>query len=337
LPPSRPTRPLHRSRRRWAPTCPRSRSAASCAACSSTRTARDSSTPDAATSRPRGCGGRRRRSPPRTSGTTSNPVSSTQDHDRRASSSPHRGRWRRRPRCVARAAGAGGRSRRADAGLARPRLRLPPAAVAEPFALGDPRRTPLAQAALSVNARFVRAMVTAVDDAERRVLLGDGRTLAYDALLADRRTSRLRRRRRAGHPPSSRAARRLDLADELDARDPERIADRTCGLGTGDHQLAAVRAVQTLRATAARPSAIRARARSLAGSELRANSAASAPTARACATAAAAWSITRPLAGPPPASASESTSTGTARNTDGSAESCASIDRSQAHGLSSSR
>jgi sulfide:quinone oxidoreductase len=57
------------------------------------------------------------------------------------------------------------------------------AAVAEPFALGDVRRTPLAQAAASVNARFVRAPVTAVDDAEHRVLLDDGRTLAYDSLL----------------------------------------------------------------------------------------------------------------------------------------------------------
>jgi sulfide:quinone oxidoreductase len=58
-----------------------------------------------------------------------------------------------------------------------------PAAVAEPFALGDARRTPLAQAALSVNARFVRAPVTAVGHDEHRVLLDGGRTLGYDALL----------------------------------------------------------------------------------------------------------------------------------------------------------
>jgi sulfide:quinone oxidoreductase len=58
-----------------------------------------------------------------------------------------------------------------------------PAAVAEPFARGDVRRTPLAQAAASVNARFVCAPVTAVEDAEHLALLDDGRTLAYDSLL----------------------------------------------------------------------------------------------------------------------------------------------------------
>jgi sulfide:quinone oxidoreductase len=58
-----------------------------------------------------------------------------------------------------------------------------PVAVAEPRVLGETRTTPLAQAAASVDARFVRAQVTAVDAAEHRVLLDQGLTLAYDSLL----------------------------------------------------------------------------------------------------------------------------------------------------------
>jgi sulfide:quinone oxidoreductase len=62
-------------------------------------------------------------------------------------------------------------------------FRYRPLAVAEPFALGNPRRTPLAQAAAKVDARFVRAQVIAVDAAKRRVYLDKGATLAYDSLL----------------------------------------------------------------------------------------------------------------------------------------------------------
>ena len=68
---SRRPRPRPRSPPRSAPTCPRRRSAPSCVACCSTRQARASWTPRAATSRPRRCGGRRRRSPHRISGATS--------------------------------------------------------------------------------------------------------------------------------------------------------------------------------------------------------------------------------------------------------------------------
>ena len=58
-----------------------------------------------------------------------------------------------------------------------------PLAVAEPFALGHQRRTPLAEAARTAGARFVRAPLTGVDVAERTVRLGDGETLPYDSLL----------------------------------------------------------------------------------------------------------------------------------------------------------
>src|SRR6266542_4083691 len=58
-----------------------------------------------------------------------------------------------------------------------------PLAVAEPFALGHPRRTPLAEAAKTAGAAFVRAPVTGVDAANRVVHLGDDQALAYDSLL----------------------------------------------------------------------------------------------------------------------------------------------------------
>jgi sulfide:quinone oxidoreductase len=58
-----------------------------------------------------------------------------------------------------------------------------PLAVAEPFALGAPRRTPLAEAARTAAASFVEAPLTAVAVAERQVRLGDGQTLPYDALV----------------------------------------------------------------------------------------------------------------------------------------------------------
>src|SRR5262249_41885485 len=58
-----------------------------------------------------------------------------------------------------------------------------PLAVAEPFALGSPRRTPLADAARAANATFVQAALAGVDVAARTVRLGDGRELPYDSLL----------------------------------------------------------------------------------------------------------------------------------------------------------
>jgi sulfide:quinone oxidoreductase len=58
-----------------------------------------------------------------------------------------------------------------------------PLAVAEPFALGSPRRTPLADAARAANATFVQAPLAGVDVAARTVRLGDGRELSYDSLL----------------------------------------------------------------------------------------------------------------------------------------------------------
>ena len=58
-----------------------------------------------------------------------------------------------------------------------------PLAVAEPFALGAARRTPLADAARTASATFVRAALAAVDVAARSVSLGDGETLSYDALV----------------------------------------------------------------------------------------------------------------------------------------------------------
>ncbi|HEY7622647.1 MAG TPA: FAD-dependent oxidoreductase [Solirubrobacteraceae bacterium] len=58
-----------------------------------------------------------------------------------------------------------------------------PLAVAEPFALGRPRRTPLADAARAADATFVQAPLAAVDAAARTVRLGDGQELAYDSLL----------------------------------------------------------------------------------------------------------------------------------------------------------
>ena len=58
-----------------------------------------------------------------------------------------------------------------------------PLAVAEPFALGHRRTTPLADAARTAAATFVQAPLTGVDVAERIVRLGDGDTLPYDALV----------------------------------------------------------------------------------------------------------------------------------------------------------
>ena len=58
-----------------------------------------------------------------------------------------------------------------------------PLAVAEPFALGHQRRTPLAEAARAAGARFVHAPVTGVDTANRIVHLDEGETLVYDSLL----------------------------------------------------------------------------------------------------------------------------------------------------------
>jgi sulfide:quinone oxidoreductase len=58
-----------------------------------------------------------------------------------------------------------------------------PLAVAEPFALGHPRRTPLVEAARAAGARFVNAPVTGVDAPNRIVHLDDGKAIAYDSLL----------------------------------------------------------------------------------------------------------------------------------------------------------
>jgi sulfide:quinone oxidoreductase len=58
-----------------------------------------------------------------------------------------------------------------------------PLAVAEPFALGHQRRTPLTQAARAAGADFVHAPVERVDAVGRAVHLGDGATLPYDSLV----------------------------------------------------------------------------------------------------------------------------------------------------------
>jgi sulfide:quinone oxidoreductase len=58
-----------------------------------------------------------------------------------------------------------------------------PLAVAEPFALGSARRTPLADAARAAGATLVCASVTGVDVANRAVRLGDDQALPYDALV----------------------------------------------------------------------------------------------------------------------------------------------------------
>jgi sulfide:quinone oxidoreductase len=58
-----------------------------------------------------------------------------------------------------------------------------PLAVAEPFALGHRRRTPLAAAARATGAAFVQAPLVSVDAAAKSVALGDGQELAYDALV----------------------------------------------------------------------------------------------------------------------------------------------------------
>jgi sulfide:quinone oxidoreductase len=58
-----------------------------------------------------------------------------------------------------------------------------PLAVAEPFALGHRRRTPLAEATAATGAAFVQAQLVSVDVAAKTVQLGDGQELAYDALV----------------------------------------------------------------------------------------------------------------------------------------------------------
>jgi sulfide:quinone oxidoreductase len=58
-----------------------------------------------------------------------------------------------------------------------------PLAVAEPFALGHRRRTPLAEAAKTATARFVESGLAGVDVEHRTVRLSDGETLPYDALV----------------------------------------------------------------------------------------------------------------------------------------------------------
>ncbi len=58
-----------------------------------------------------------------------------------------------------------------------------PLAVAEPFALGHQRRTPLAEAAKAANATYIQEGVEDVDASGRTIQLSDGRTLPYDALV----------------------------------------------------------------------------------------------------------------------------------------------------------
>jgi sulfide:quinone oxidoreductase len=58
-----------------------------------------------------------------------------------------------------------------------------PLAVAEPFALGRARRTPLSDAARDAGATLVVAGVRSVDPDARRVTTSEGETLEYDALL----------------------------------------------------------------------------------------------------------------------------------------------------------
>jgi len=58
-----------------------------------------------------------------------------------------------------------------------------PLAVAEPFALGHARRTPLVEACRATGATFVEAALGGVDVAGRTVALADGSALAYDALV----------------------------------------------------------------------------------------------------------------------------------------------------------
>jgi sulfide:quinone oxidoreductase len=58
-----------------------------------------------------------------------------------------------------------------------------PLAVAEPFALGHQRRTPLVQAARAAGADFVHAPAERVDAVRRVLHLGDGAALPYDSLV----------------------------------------------------------------------------------------------------------------------------------------------------------
>jgi sulfide:quinone oxidoreductase len=58
-----------------------------------------------------------------------------------------------------------------------------PLAVAEPFALGRPRRTPLAEVARDASAAFVEAPVLRVDADERLVHVENDEALPYDALV----------------------------------------------------------------------------------------------------------------------------------------------------------
>jgi sulfide:quinone oxidoreductase len=58
-----------------------------------------------------------------------------------------------------------------------------PLAVAEPFGLGHALRIPLTRFADDVGAELVIDGVTGVDDARGRVMLGEGGTRAFDALL----------------------------------------------------------------------------------------------------------------------------------------------------------
>jgi sulfide:quinone oxidoreductase len=58
-----------------------------------------------------------------------------------------------------------------------------PLSVAEPFALGHAAKHSLAELARDFDADLVRATVAEVDVPQRRVVLDDGSTLAYDSLL----------------------------------------------------------------------------------------------------------------------------------------------------------
>ncbi len=58
-----------------------------------------------------------------------------------------------------------------------------PLAVAEPFARGRARHTPLTEATKATGATFVQAPIASVDVAAHSVALGDGSALEYDALV----------------------------------------------------------------------------------------------------------------------------------------------------------
>jgi sulfide:quinone oxidoreductase len=64
-----------------------------------------------------------------------------------------------------------------------PDLVYRPLAVAQPFGLGHAERYPLSELVAEAGADHLVGNLEAVEAAERRVVLGDGRRLAFDALM----------------------------------------------------------------------------------------------------------------------------------------------------------